>query len=134
MNTLLAVTPETWIVTGLGFGIVVVLLICLIFILQGFGVVMQKILAPKAPKAAAAPAPAPAPAKKEYAQDADGATKAAIAMALALANGDEEKAAVAYALHLYYNNAHDRETYALTLRPHATAWNDKSFGINNLIK
>lgn len=132
MNTLLAVTTETWIVTGLGFGIVVVLLICLIFILQFFGWVMQKLTAtPKAAAKPAAPAPKAEP-KKEYAQDADGATKAAIAMALALANGDEEKAAVAYALHLYYSNVHDVESYALTLKPHATAWNDKTFGINNL--
>ena len=47
---LLAVTAETWIVTGLGFGIVLGLLFCLVFILQGFGIIMQKATAPKAPK------------------------------------------------------------------------------------
>ena len=47
---LLAVTADTWIVTGLGFGIVLVLLFCLVYILQGFGWIMQKATAPKAPK------------------------------------------------------------------------------------
>ena len=47
---LLAVTADTWIVTGLGFGIVLALLFCLVFILQGFGFIMQKATAPKVPK------------------------------------------------------------------------------------
>ena len=51
MMVLLAVTADTWIVTGLGFGIVVVLLFCLVYILQAFGWTMQKMTAPKAPKA-----------------------------------------------------------------------------------
>ena len=58
---LLAVTADTWIVTGLGFGIVLALLFCLVYILRLFGWIMQKTTAPKAPK----PAPAPAaPAAK----------------------------------------------------------------------
>ena len=48
--TLLAVTADTWIVTGLGFGIVLALLVCLVFILMGFGFIMQKATAPKDPK------------------------------------------------------------------------------------
>ena len=55
---LLAVTADTWIVTGLGFGIVLVLLFCLVYILQFFGWVMQKATAPKAPKAEKSKAPA----------------------------------------------------------------------------
>ncbi len=47
---LLAVTADTWIVTGLGFGIVLALLVCLVFILMGFGFIMQKATAPKYPK------------------------------------------------------------------------------------
>lgn len=47
---LLAVTADTWIVTGLGFGIVLVLLFCLVFILQAFGWIMQKVAQPKKPK------------------------------------------------------------------------------------
>lgn len=47
---LLAVTADTWIVTGLGFGIVLMLLFCLVFILQFFGWIMQKLTAPKESK------------------------------------------------------------------------------------
>ena len=47
---LLQITSDTWIVTGLGFGIVLVLLFCLVYILQFFGWIMQKMTAPQAPK------------------------------------------------------------------------------------
>ena len=40
---LLSITSSTWIVTGLGFGIVLALLFCLVYILQFFGWIMQKI-------------------------------------------------------------------------------------------
>lgn len=131
--------PKVWMVTIFGFLLVLMLLVVLIFILQGFGWVMQKATAPKqsAGKNAqpgAPGAPKKQEPKKEYAKDADGATMAAIAMSLQLASSDEEMAAVAMALNLYYNNAHDVESYALTLKPHATVWNDKSYGINNLYR
>lgn len=119
-------------VTVFGFLLVLFVLIMLIFVLQGFGALMQRLNAPKAP--VAAPAPKKEEPKKEYAKDADGATMAAIAMSLQLASSDAEMAAVAMALNLYYNNAHDVESYALTLKPHATVWNDKSYGINNLYR
>ena len=47
---LLAITSDTWIVTGLGFGIVLLLLFCLVFILMFFGWIMQKATAPRKPK------------------------------------------------------------------------------------
>ena len=47
---LLAITSDTWIVTGLGFGIVLLLLFFLVYILQFFGWIMQKAVAPKKPK------------------------------------------------------------------------------------
>ena len=52
---LLAITADTWIITGLGFGIVLLLLFCLVFILNFFGWSMQKIVAPREPKAAEEP-------------------------------------------------------------------------------
>ena len=128
--TLLAVTADTWIVTGLGFGIVLVLLFCLVFILQGFGWIMQKATAPKAPKApkeekqpvqAAKPA-TDAPSEPE---------KAAIAMSLAQA-GDEDVAAIAYALYLARETKHDIPTAMISLQKHETAWNEKSTGMNNV--
>jgi len=73
---LLAVTADTWIVTGLGFGIVLALLFCLVYILKLFGWIMQKVAAPKAPKA----------------DKAETDVMAAIAMALHLANASKHDA------------------------------------------
>lgn len=126
---LLAVTAETWIVTGLGFGIVLVLLFCLVYILQFFGWIMQKATAPRAPKAEkSAPAPQ-APVKS--AEPTDEGTKVAIAMSLAQA-GNEDIAAIAYALHLARFSNHDIPTAMISLNQHETAWNMKSVGMNNV--
>lgn len=126
---------DTWVVTGLGFGIVVVLLICLVFILQAFGWTMQRMTAPKAPKAPEAPKQTPKTESiQKAAQKAQTAPsepeKAAIAMALAASDSDEI-AAVAYALHLAHNSRHDLPTAMISLHPHETAWNTKSVGMNN---
>ena len=123
---LLAVTADTWIVTGLGFGIVLVLLFCLVYILQFFGWTMQKIEAPKAPK----PEKPAEKASAKSAEPTDEGTKAAIAMALTKA-GDEDIAAIAYALYLAQNKKHDLPTPMISLRKHETAWNEKSIGMNN---
>lgn len=126
---------DTWVVTGLGFGIVVVLLICLVIILQAFGWTMQRMTAPKAPKAPEAPKQTPkTESTQKAAQKAQTAPsepeKAAIAMALAASDSDEI-AAVAYALHLAHNSRHDLPTAMISLHPHETAWNTKSVGMNN---
>ena len=126
---LLAVTADTWIVSGLGFGIVLLLLFCLVYILQFFGWIMQKAEAPKTPKAEKqTPAPQ-APAKS--AEPTDEGTKVAIAMSLAQA-GDEDIAAVAYALYLACDANHDIPTAMISLKQHETAWNTKSVGMNNV--
>lgn len=127
---LLAVTADTWIVTGLGFGIVLVLLFCLVYILQFFGWVMQKATAPKTPKAEK-PAPEAPKATAKSAEPTDEGTKAAIAMSLAQA-GDEDIAAIAYALHLARFSKHDIPTPMISLNQHETAWNTKSIGMNNV--
>jgi sodium pump decarboxylase gamma subunit len=125
---LLAITADTWIVTGLGFGIVLLLLLCLVYILRLFGWIMQKATAPRAPKAEK-PAPAPqAPVKS--AEPTDEGTKVAIAMALAQADNND-LAAVAYALYLAHSK-HDIPTAVISLRKHETAWNEKSIGMNNV--
>ena len=130
---LLTITSDTWIVTGLGFGIVLVLLFCLVYILQGFGWIMQKATAPKAPKPEK-PSPLSAPTKQNTLK-AQGTPsepeKAAIAMALAKA-GDEDIAAVAYALYLACDVKHDIPTAMISLHAHETAWNTKSTGMNNI--
>ena len=124
--TLLAITADTWIVTGLGFGIVLLLLFCLVFVMQFFGWTMQKIEAPKAPKAPKEEKPAqstqivqntpstpePKPVPASPADDT-----AAIAMALYLASR---------------NGKHDAPTGMIAVQARETAWNTKSIGLNNI--
>lgn len=47
---------------------------------------------------------------------------------------ESEKAAIAMALHLYFAEVHDSENPSLTLKTKKSAWNDKMFGMNNLVK
>lgn len=133
----LTINPETWTwantwtVTGLGFGIVLVLLFSLVFILMLFGWIMQRIQAPKAPKAEKPAAPKKVDAPVKSAEPTDEGTKAAIAMALAQANNDD-MVAVAYALYLAQNRNHDIPTAMISLKTRETAWNTKSTGMNNV--
>ncbi len=114
---LLAVTADTWIVTGLGFGIVLVLLFCLVYILQGFGWIMQKATAPKAPKEE----------KKEEPQEEK---KTVIPETPKPA---DDTAAIAYALYLAScNTKHDAPTGMIAVQARETAWNTKSIGMNNV--
>ena len=63
--------------------------------------------------------------KKGSSPDAE--TAAAIAMALEAENGGEVNAAIAMALHMYFNDTvHDIEPGIITIVPRATSWNDKS--------
>ena len=127
---LLAVTAETWIVTGLGFGIVLVLLFCLVYILQAFGWIMTS--AEKgfscSCKCKKEEAKANANAKAENPSSEE---KAAIAMAISEASNDD-LAAVAYALYLAQDKKHDIPTAMISLHKHETAWNEKSIGMNNV--
>ena len=126
---LLAVTAETWIVTGLGFGIVLVLLFCLVYILQAFGWIMTS-----AEKgfSCCKKEEAKANTKAEPArQEPSSEEKAAIAMAISEANNDD-LAAVAYALYLAQDKKHDIPTAMISLHKHETAWNEKSIGMNNV--
>ena len=127
---LLAITTDTWIVTGLGFGIVLVLLFFLVYVMKFFGWTMQKIEAPRATKAEKPEKPAPKAAAPS-AEPTDEGTKAAIAMAIAQAGGEDE-AAIAFALYLAQNKKHDIPTAMISLHKHETAWNEKSIGMNNV--
>ena len=120
---LLAVTSDTWIVTGLGFGIVLALLFCLVFILMFFGWVMQKATAPRPPKQQkTSPEGGPhivqAPQQK--------------VKPVAVHEAEADIAAVAYALYLAQNKKHDIPTAMISIRKHETAWNEKSIGLNNI--
>jgi len=114
---MLAITSQTWLVTFLGFGIVLVLLCVFVFLMQGLGAFMQWLENPKAVKSEQ---------KKDYATDADGATTAAIAKTLELASEDTDIAAIVMTLNLYYG-VHDIEAPKLTILGHSTAWNQDKF-------
>ena len=128
---LLAVTADTWIVTGLGFGIVLALLFCLVFIMMLFGWIMQKAAEPKAPKVSKEEKPitnSPKPMANTTPSEPE---KAAIAMALSAAEGNDE-AAVAYALYLAHHSKHDIPTGMIPVQARETAWSTKSYGLNNI--
>ena len=129
---LLAVTAETWIVTGLGFGIVLVLLFCLVYILQAFGWIMTSAEKGFSCSCKCKKEETKANAKAEPArQEPSSEEKAAIAMAISEANNDD-LAAVAYALYLAQDKKHDIPTAIISLHKHETAWNEKSIGMNNV--
>ena len=116
-------------VTGIGFGIVLLLLFFLIYVLQLFGWTMQKATAPtKAPKTPKEEKPAQA--AKPAADVPLEPEKAAIAMTLAQA-GDADIAAIAYALSLARDTKHDTPTGMIAVQARETAWNTKSIGMNN---
>ena len=119
--TLLAVTVDTWIVTGLGFGIVLLLLFFLVFVMMGFGWIMQKATAPKAPKT-------PKEEKVEMVEREEPKVVSPIAPSPA-----DDTAAIAYALYLAScNTKHDAPTGMIAQQARETAWNTKSIGLNNM--
>ena len=121
--TLLAVTADTWIVTGLGFGIVLALLFCLVFILQGFGFIMQKATAPKAPKEE----------KKEELKEEKKTVIPEAPKPAPTPSPDDDIAAIAFALYLAScNTKHDAPTSMIKPQARETAWNTNSIGMNNV--
>ena len=124
---LLAVTADTWIVTGLGFGIVLVLLFCLVFIMQGFGWIMQKATAPKAPKEEK-----PAPITPSQPSTPSPSSEPSVEKPAPAPSPDNDTAAIAYALYLAScDSKHDAPTGMIAVQARETAWNTKSIGMNN---
>ena len=116
MTPLVINWSHVWMVTGLGFCMVILLLVVLIFILKLLGAVVSN--AVKAPKAAQPKAAAPA---------------AQAALASAEASADDDLAAIAMALHLYFNGVHDVEPTEIHIkRVERSGWNSKLYGMNNL--
>lgn len=65
--------------------------------------------------------------RKDRKGDIDPEVAAAIAMALESETASETEAAISLALHMFLSEeAHDRESFILTVRPHASGWNDKN--------
>ena len=121
--TLLAVTADTWIVTGLGFGIVLALLFFLVYIMKLFGWTMQKATAPKAPKEE----------KKEAPKEDKKTVIPEAPKPVQPASPQDDTAAIAFALYLAScNTNHDAPTSMIKPQARETAWNTKSIGLNNV--
>ena len=103
--TMLAINwGNTMIITGVGFALVFVVLVLLIYIVKLFGVIFSQ--KPKAQAPVAAPVAAPAAAQDD----------------------EMDLAALAYVLHTFYNQ-HDEESDVLTIRHDDVVyspWNQKS--------
>jgi len=104
--TLLAITGQTWFITGLGFGIVLLLLFVFVYVMKLLGWIMQ-------------PRKAQNENNVNYENNANNVSNAA---------ESSDEAAIAYALHLYYNSLHDPIETHLTIKHHATAWHIISSG------
>lgn len=120
MTLLLVDWPFIWLVTGVGFLMVIILLIILMYIMKGLGAVVSRI----------ADKPSKSSQNKEKNNEVTKSESAA-------QTGQEEipVAAIAMALHLYYNSVHDEEPTSINIRRienHGSQWNSKSFGMNNL--
>ena len=110
------ITAQTWFITGLGFGMVVLLLFVFVYIMKFMGWIMQPRV--KAKKV------------EETAKETVTYTKSKIDDSITLTA--DSTAAIALALHLYYNGVHDEEDTKITIQPHRTQWNNKMYGMNNL--
>ena len=113
------ITAQTWFITGLGFGMVVLLLFAFVYVMKLLGWVMQPRV--KVKKVETTPSTAAENVTYTKSQFSDTVTLTA-----------DCTAAIALALHLYYNGVHDEEDTKITIQPHRTQWNNKMYGMNNL--
>ncbi len=106
MITLVVDWNSVWAMTGMGIGVVFLILVLLVFVLILFGVIFGGKKAPK-------PAPQPAPAAASAAQAPVNASQ-------------DTEAAIATALYLYFQDKHDEESYKLTIcHPATPAWHSQ---------
>lgn len=92
--TLLTISSTTWLMTAIGVGVVFAILVVLVLVLQIFTLVAQKTTA-----------------KVVDVKNDINAKQQVKAFEQA---SEQDKAAVAVALYLYYNDAHDHESGVLT--------------------
>lgn len=113
----LEVNAFIWMVTGLGFCLVLALLFVFVYIMKLLGWIMQPRVKPKQ-QVETQHSQTVAHTQKE---DKERITLTA-----------DSTAAIALALHLYYNGVHDEECTKTIVQPHRTQWNNKMYGMNNL--
>ncbi len=111
------ITPFIWMVTGIGFLLVLALLFVFVYIMKLMGWIMQPRVKPKG-KDAETHAESVAHTQKDYTER--------------ITLTADSTAAIALALHLYYHGVHDEESTKTIVQPHRTQWNNKMYGMNNL--
>ncbi len=118
MILLAANWSHIWMVTLLGFSLVFLLLVVLIYILKLFGIIMRPRVKVEKPTEVPEAVGAPRRENSEKITLTGNAT-----------------AAIAMALHLYYNGVHDEEPTKITIKKierRYSPWNSKLYGMNNL--
>ena len=111
--------PQVWMVTLIGFGLTFVLLILLVYLMRLFGVIMKPRV--KVPKVV----------KNDNKMEIKHDEKSEVTLSA------NTTAAIAMALHLYYDEMHDEEQHVITIKNverRYSPWNSKIYGINNLVK
>ncbi len=111
--------PHVWMVTLIGFGLTFTLLILLVYLMRFFGMIMKPRV--KVPKVVHSDE------KSEIRYD----EKVKVTLQA------NTTAAIAMALHLYYDEPHDEEQHIITIKKidrRYSPWNSKIYGINNLVK
>ncbi|QZT38325.1 OadG family protein [Halosquirtibacter xylanolyticus] len=118
---ILSITSQTWIITLVGYFVVFLVLVTLIFI---FGWLMPLILKKMKKKP-----------KKKMVQSASGeATESTDCSDEDITAG--ESAAIAMALHLFLNSQHDEESNVITIKNikrRYSPWNSKIHSMNNTL-
>ena len=111
------ITGQTWFITLIGFGMVLLLLFVFIYVMKLMGKIMR-------PRAKAV--------KKEVTNEEQTESVVHKQREDRIVLTGDATAAIALALHLYYNGVHDEEDTKITIQPHRTQWNNKMYGMNNL--
>ena len=111
------ITGQTWFITLIGFGMVLLLLFVFIYVMKLMGKIMR-------PRVKAV--------KKEVTNEERIESVVHKQREDRIVLTGDATAAIALALHLYYNGVHDEEDTKITIQPHRTQWNNKMYGMNNL--
>ena len=111
------ITGQTWFITLNGFGMVLLLLFVFIYVMKLMGKIMR-------PRVKAV--------KKEVTNEEQTESVVHKQREDRIVLTGDATAAIALALHLYYNGVHDEEDTKITIQPHRTQWNNKMYGMNNL--
>ncbi|MDY5075595.1 MAG: OadG family protein [Paludibacteraceae bacterium] len=111
------ITGQTWFITLIGFGMVLLLLFVFIYVMKLMGKIMR-------PRVKAV--------KKEATNEEQTESVVHKQREDRIVLTGDATAAIALALHLYYNGVHDEEDTKITIQPHRTQWNNKMYGMNNL--